>query len=160
MRHYHEDSDSPKDERSMHWRQRGIGARIAIFAAGIVVAAGLFVLAGYIVVWLWNWLMPVLFHLTVITFWQAWGLLILAAFFFKRPFSTANRFRRDRRRRQVLRERLQNIGDEEENRSGTDSDRGPGPGNAGGGESGGPGPVGGPGSGTDTDREPDAGGAI
>ena len=33
--------------------------------------------------WLWNWLMPALFHLPVITVWQAWGLLFLSALLFK-----------------------------------------------------------------------------
>jgi hypothetical protein len=32
---------------------------------------------GEIVHLLWNWLMPALFHLPLITFWQAWGLMAL-----------------------------------------------------------------------------------
>jgi hypothetical protein len=39
-------------------------------------------LFGAVVMWLWNWLMPVLFHLTVITYWQAIGLAILARLLF------------------------------------------------------------------------------
>ena len=34
---------------------------------------------------LWNWLMPMLFGLTKITFWQAIGLNILAGILFGRP---------------------------------------------------------------------------
>lgn len=32
---------------------------------------------------LWNWLMPVLFGLVKITFWQAFGLLFLSSILFK-----------------------------------------------------------------------------
>jgi hypothetical protein len=41
----------------------------------IVVVAG--TLLGFIVMHLWNWLMPSLFSLRVITFWQALGLFVL-----------------------------------------------------------------------------------
>ena len=33
---------------------------------------------GFAVKALWNWLMPLLFGLSTITFWQAWGLLLLS----------------------------------------------------------------------------------
>jgi len=51
--------------------------------AGFIVLAiiGVFVFGG-IVMWLWNTLMPVLFHLPVISFWQALGLLVLAKILF------------------------------------------------------------------------------
>lgn len=35
------------------------------------------------VMWLWNWLMPEIFNLTEITFWQALGLVILSSLLFK-----------------------------------------------------------------------------
>lgn len=34
-------------------------------------------LIGVLVMWLWNWLMPSLFGLPMLTFWQAVGLLVL-----------------------------------------------------------------------------------
>lgn len=34
-------------------------------------------LLGSLVMWLWNWLMPMIFGLPVLTFWQAVGLLVL-----------------------------------------------------------------------------------
>ena len=37
-----------------------------------------FVGFGFAVKELWNWLMPTIFGLTSITFWQAWGLLVLS----------------------------------------------------------------------------------
>jgi hypothetical protein len=39
-------------------------------------------LAGFVVMSLWNVLMPVIFHLGVITFWQALGLFVLAKILF------------------------------------------------------------------------------
>ena len=37
---------------------------------------------GQIVLHLWNWLIPALFHLPAITFWQGLGLLVLSWLFF------------------------------------------------------------------------------
>lgn len=45
---------------------------------GILVAF----LIGYVVMRLWNWLMPDLFGLTTISYWQAVGVLVLAKLFF------------------------------------------------------------------------------
>jgi hypothetical protein len=45
---------------------------------GTAVAACVIFVVGFIVLWLWNWLMPDIFGLPRITLWQAWGLLILA----------------------------------------------------------------------------------
>ena len=45
---------------------------ISIFA---IVLFGL----GFIVMLLWNWLMPVIFGLTTITIWQSFGLILLSS---------------------------------------------------------------------------------
>lgn len=50
-------------------------AGMLIFGAiGITALATLF---GFVIMWLWNWLMPTIFGLTTLTFWQAAGLFIL-----------------------------------------------------------------------------------
>lgn len=49
---------------------------------GIVGFTAFAFLFGAVVMWLWNWLMPTIFHLTVITYWQAFGLAILAKVLF------------------------------------------------------------------------------
>ena len=41
------------------------------------------VLLGYPLMLLWNWLMPVIFNLPEISFWQAIGLNILSSILFK-----------------------------------------------------------------------------
>lgn len=40
---------------------------------------------AYPFMWLWNWLMPVIFGLTKLTFWQSLGLLFLSSMLFKTP---------------------------------------------------------------------------
>lgn len=50
---------------------------------GIIVGTGLAFLFGWVVMLLWNWLMPSIFSLPAIGFWQAWGLVLLSAIFFK-----------------------------------------------------------------------------
>ena len=49
---------------------------------GIIGFAAFAFLFGAVVMWLWNWLMPVIFHLGVITYWQAIGLAVLARLLF------------------------------------------------------------------------------
>jgi hypothetical protein len=48
-------------------------------ALGVLVAF----LFGWVVMLLWNWLMPAIFGLPTIGFWKAWGLVILAHILFK-----------------------------------------------------------------------------
>ena len=49
---------------------------------GIIAAILFALLFGYVIMWLWNWLMPTLFGLTVITYWQAVGILVLSKLLF------------------------------------------------------------------------------
>jgi hypothetical protein len=47
-----------------------------------ILAVALFFALGYVVMALWNWLMPPIFGLHTITYWQAYGLLILSKILF------------------------------------------------------------------------------
>lgn len=49
---------------------------------GIVAAAVFGLVFGYLVMVLWNWLMPMIFDLATITYWQAFGIVILAKLIF------------------------------------------------------------------------------
>lgn len=51
----------------------------AIIFGGILIT-GLAILFGYVIMWLWNWLMPMIFGLPMLTFWQAVGLFALSKF--------------------------------------------------------------------------------
>jgi hypothetical protein len=65
-------------EMTRHRVRRGLK-----FAVLAIPAAALFVtLGGYVVMSLWNWLMPALVGWREITFWQAVGILILSKILF------------------------------------------------------------------------------
>lgn len=60
------------------------------FLTGLVTFIGILVIAFLIdllLAWpfmlLWNWLMPMIFGLTTLTFWQSFGLMLLTSFLFK-----------------------------------------------------------------------------
>lgn len=59
--------------------RKEIAKKIALAVVGIPAFAALI---GFVVMSLWNWLMPALFGLTTINFWQALGLLILSKILF------------------------------------------------------------------------------
>jgi hypothetical protein len=62
------------EEMRRHWLRRA--PRFALVAVLITVVV------GFVVMGLWNWLMPALFGLSQIGFWQALGLLILSKILF------------------------------------------------------------------------------
>lgn len=49
---------------------------------GIIAGIAFALLFGYGIMWLWNWLMPELFGLITIGYWQAVGILVLARILF------------------------------------------------------------------------------
>jgi hypothetical protein len=55
---------------------------IAIAIAGIIAIVLFIFLGGKVVQLLWNWLMPMLFGLREVTFWQAVGILALSRILF------------------------------------------------------------------------------
>lgn len=52
------------------------------FLAAIIMGLVIALIIGLPVMLLWNWLMPTLFGLTVVTFWQAVGLAVLFSLMF------------------------------------------------------------------------------
>ena len=50
---------------------------VAMVIFGAIAITGLIILFGFVIMWLWNWLMPEVFGLPPITYWQAIGLFIL-----------------------------------------------------------------------------------
>lgn len=59
-------------------RSKNIGTIIGWVILGIIGAIALALLLGFGIMWLWNWLMPEIFGLTTIGYWQAIGLFALA----------------------------------------------------------------------------------
>jgi hypothetical protein len=79
------------------------GQKFLLLSPLLLLGVAAFVaLGGQIVKWLWNWLMPPLFGLHTVTFWQALGLLILCRILFG-GLMTRGSSRYDYRRRMTER---------------------------------------------------------
>ena len=78
--------EKPIDQEFGQRVARGIATRIAKWIAmsiAALIAITIFIfLGGKVVQLLWNWLMPMLFGLRELTFWQAIGLLALTRILF------------------------------------------------------------------------------
>jgi hypothetical protein len=85
------------------WVDRSRPRKILIAIGFGIVGIGFVFLCGLIVMLLWNWLMPDIFGLKHLTYWQAWGLLVLCNILFKRFGSGYSGRRSDRKRRRQLR---------------------------------------------------------
>ena len=100
-----------RDRRHRRWSKLPRGARIALMvAAGVVLVPAFFALFGAITMWLWNWLMPTIFKLPTIGFWQAVGILALSHILFK-----GNQFGKPGRtqwKKEKIRERMRQEGPE------------------------------------------------
>jgi hypothetical protein len=90
--------------RHKPWSERSLGAKILVIAAVAVLAPAFLALCGAVTMWLWNALMPEIFKLPAIGFWQAVGLLALSQIFFKGGH--AGHAGRSHWRKARLRERL------------------------------------------------------
>lgn len=58
------------------------GRIVGCVIGGIFTAVALGFLFGWLVMLLWNWLMPLLFGIKVITYWQAFGIVLLSKLLF------------------------------------------------------------------------------
>jgi hypothetical protein len=75
-----ENSDTRKFED--WWEDRNIGEKVVLVIGFVILGIGLLFLFGYVVMLLWNWLMPEIFGLKSLTYWQAWGVLALSCILF------------------------------------------------------------------------------
>ena len=56
---------------------------VGVIVVFIGIIFGLALILALPTMWLWNWLMPAIFGLTKITFWQALGINLLSSILFK-----------------------------------------------------------------------------
>ena len=63
-------------------RTKRVGVIVGWVILGTIAAVGFAFLFGYVIMLLWNWLMPEIFGLTEIGYWQAVGVIILAKLLF------------------------------------------------------------------------------
>ena len=100
------------------WTERSLPVKILMGIGFGILGIGLLFLFGFIVKVLWNWLMPDIFGLKQITYWQAWGLLILSCILFGRLGGGGNggsgqrsdRKRKSQLRRYIREEQLREMG--------------------------------------------------
>jgi len=103
-------SEKKKINSRKKWEDFNIGTKVLIIIGCIIAGAGLLVLFGFIVMWLWNALMPKLFGITVISYWEAWGILILSHILFHGFHGSKQVSERSRKRK--LRERMRKMGED------------------------------------------------
>lgn len=72
------------------WAEK-VGLGIGIGLLAIFLFAILSIINAIPIYFLWNWLMPKIFGLITITFWEAWGISFLASSLFKTPKTINNK---------------------------------------------------------------------
>lgn len=82
------------------------GKRIVRVMTMMLMGILAFILFGFVAMWLWNWLMPAIFGLKTITFWQAVGLVILGKLLFGGFHRHGSRRGKDWRRMRDFWERM------------------------------------------------------
>jgi hypothetical protein len=96
------------------WEVRSLPEKIALGIGLGLLGAGLVFLFGWIVMLLWNWLMPDIFGLGRVSYWQAWGLLALCTILFKGMGSSGGSGgKSDRKRKKELRRYMREERDSE-----------------------------------------------
>lgn len=96
-----------KDGFDGWWEDRNIPEKVVAVIGFAILGVGLLFLFGWIVMLLWNWLMPDIFGLKTLTYWKAWGLLALSCILFGRIGGSGSKSSgSDRRRKQKLRSYL------------------------------------------------------
>jgi hypothetical protein len=85
------------------WEERSLAQKIMMGIGFAILGIGLLFLFGWVVMLLWNWLMPDIFGLKRLGYWQAWGLLVLSHILFKSFGSGHGSGHSDRKRRRHLR---------------------------------------------------------
>jgi hypothetical protein len=97
----------------MEMRRKSVARFVMLGVAAVVATVAIGFVFGFAVMWLWNWLMPDLFGLRPIGFWQAFGLLLLARLLFGGVRGGSGRHMRWRHR---MRERWERMTPEERER--------------------------------------------
>ena len=85
------------------WEDRSIPEKFFTVIGLIILGIGLLFLFGLVVMALWNWLMPEIFGLKALTYWQAWGVLALSCILFGKIGGSGSSGKSDRKRKRELR---------------------------------------------------------
>ena len=85
------------------WEDRTLPEKVMLGIGFGILAIGALFLFGWVVMLLWNWLMPEIFGLKQVSYWQAWGLLALCCILFKSWGSCGGARNGDKKRKRHLR---------------------------------------------------------
>jgi hypothetical protein len=86
------------DDRREH-RRRFLRRNLLWLAPlGVAAGAGMFIGVGFLVAWLWRVTLVDIFAIRPISFWQAWGLILLSQILFKANMQPTTRTGRWRHR--------------------------------------------------------------
>lgn len=111
----HFEQTEHKDGMDAWWEKRTIPQKVLTVIGFIILGVGLFFLFGWVVMLLWNWLMPEIFGLKTLTYWQAWGVLALSCILFGRiGGGGGGKSSSDRKRKRKLRSYIREQIEEEE----------------------------------------------
>lgn len=100
------DPDPGKEDREgfdAWWEERSLPQKILAGIGFGILGIGFLALLGLVVMLLWNWLMPEIFGLKQLNYWQAWGLLVLCWILFKNWSFGDNDSSSERKRKRQLR---------------------------------------------------------
>jgi high-affinity Fe2+/Pb2+ permease len=86
------------------WEDWSMGKKALAIIGGTIAGAGFAILFGFVIMWLWNWLMPHIFGLPAISYWEGWGLLILSSILLKGSPKGGNG--KEKRKKEALRESM------------------------------------------------------
>ena len=85
------------------WEDRSLPQKILIGIGFGILGIGMLFVFGWVVMLLWNWLMPEIFGLKTLTYWQAWGVLALSCILFGKIGGGGSSGKSDRKRKRQLR---------------------------------------------------------
>ncbi len=89
------------------WEERSLAEKVLLGIGFGILGVGLAFLFGWVVMLLWNALMPDIFGLKRIGYWQAWGLFVLCSILFKGMGSSGGSSgKSDRKRKKELRRHM------------------------------------------------------
>jgi hypothetical protein len=81
------------------WEDRSRAEKVFLVIGLVILGAGLLFLFGLVTMGLWNRLMPEIFGLKPLTYWQAWGVLALGCILFGKTAGGGSSDKRDRKAR-------------------------------------------------------------
>jgi len=94
------------------WNDRSLPVKILMIIGFTALGIGALFLFGLVIMKLWNSLMPEIFGLKELSYWQAWGLFLLSTILFKGMGSGGGHGRTERKRKKILRSHLSDLSDE------------------------------------------------